>query len=277
VTTAHGSTFPLVPVRRFAGQTGGIRRSLRRGEGDEVVGSRPYRPGDPVSSIDWAASARLSAARNTDVFVVQEYFAAERLRVAITVDPRPAMSLYKRPFPWLDKAAAVRNITDLIVRSARAAGIDVFEDGRPSRDLGTSLRALALQRARLPTGSFVFVISDFLGELDPRHWIRLRARAWDVTPVVVQDPTWEQSFPPVSGIAVPLVAADGGDVREAWLSRRETRRCRETHEGRLRSLLGRFRRLGLDPVVIDSSDPDAVLSAFLGWAVRRQRLRRRAT
>ena len=277
MTTARGSTFPLVPARRFAGQTGGIRRSLRRGDGDEVVGSRPYRPGDPVSSIDWAASARLSAARNTDVFVVQEYFAAERPRVAIAADPRPTMSLYERPFPWLDKAAAVREVRDLVVRSARAAGIDVLEEGRPSADLGTSLRSLARRRARLPTGSFVFVVSDFLGELDLRHWLRLRARAWDVVPVVVQDPTWEQSFPPVSGIVVPLVSADGGAVREAWLSRGETTRRREAHEARFGSLLGRLRRLGLDPVVIDSSDPDVVLSAFLDWAVRRRRLRRRAT
>lgn len=277
MTLAHGSTFPLVPLRRFAGQTAGTRRSLRRGDGDEVVGSRPYRPGDPVSSIDWAASARLSAARNTDVFVVQEFFAAERPRVAIAVDRRSAMSLYERPFPWLDKADAVRVVTDLIVRSARAARIDVLDEARRSHDLGTSLRALALQRARLPTGSFVFVVSDFLGELDPRHWVRLRARAWDVTPVVVQDPTWEQSFPPVGGIAVPLVAADGGDVREAWLSRREAMRHREAHEGRFRSLLDRFRQLGLDPVVIDSADPDLVLGAFLEWAARRHRLRRRAT
>ena len=277
MTIAHGSTFPLVPVRRFAGQTAGTRRSLRRGDGDEVVGSRPYRPGDPVSSIDWAASARLSAARNTDVFVVQEFFAAERPRVAIAVDRRSAMSLYERPFPWLDKPDAVRVVTDLIVRSARAARIAVLEDPRRSNDLGTSLRTLALQRARLPTGSFVFVVSDFLGELDPRHWVRLRARAWDVTPVVVQDPTWEQSFPPVGGIAIPLVAADDREVREAWLSRREATRRREAHEGRFRSLLGRFRRLGLDPVVIDSADPDLVLGAFLEWAMGRQRLRRRAT
>ena len=199
VTIAHGSTVPLVPVRRFAGLAAGTRRSLRRGDGDEVVGSRPYPPGDPVSSIDWAASARLSTARNTDVFVVHEHFAAERPRVAIAIDQRSAMSLDECPFPWLDKADAVRVVTDLIVRSARAARIDVLEEPHTREDLGTSLRALVLQRARLPTGSFVFVVSDFLGELDPRHRGPMRARAWDVTPVVVQDPTWEQSFRPWEG------------------------------------------------------------------------------
>ena len=276
MTAARGSTFPLVPVRRFVGQPGGLRRSMRRGDGDEVVGSRPYRPGDPVSTIDWATSARLSAARNTDVFVVDEHFAAETPRVAVAVDPRPAMALYGPSFPWLDKAAATDAVARLIARSARAARVEVAEPRRGAQDLGSALRGLALQTTRLPTGSFVFVVSDFLGDLDPVHWLRLRVRAWDVIPVVVQDPTWERSFPEVGGLAVPFVAAEGGAVRETWLSRREARRRRAAHEERFGSLLHGFRRLGLDPVVVESADPDLVLRAFLGWATRRRRLRRRA-
>ena len=276
MTATRGSTFPLVPVRRFEGQPGGLRRSLRRGDGDEVVGSRPYRPGDPVSTIDWATSARLSAARSTDVFVVNEHFAAETPRVAVAVDPRPAMALYGPSFPWLDKAAATDAVARLIARSARAARVELVEPRRAAQDLGSALRGLALQTTGLPTGSFVFVVSDFLGDLDPAHWLRLRARAWDVVPVVVQDPTWEQSFPEVGGLAVPFVAAEGGAVRETWLSRREARGRRAANEERFRSLLDRFRRLGLDPVLVDSADPDLVLRAFLGWANRRRRLRRRA-
>jgi len=78
VTAAR--TFPLVPHRRFVGASFGRDRSVRRGQGDEVVGSRPYRPGDHLAWIDWAASARLSAARGTDEFVVREYFAQEAPR-----------------------------------------------------------------------------------------------------------------------------------------------------------------------------------------------------
>ena len=96
-------------------------------------------------------------------------------------------------------------VRELVARSARAARVAVVEGRRGSQDLGTALRAL--HSTWLPTGSFVFVVSDFLGELDARHWLRLRARAWDVTPVVVQDPTWEQSFPAVGGIAIPFVDA----------------------------------------------------------------------
>ena len=54
-----------------------------------------------------------------------------------------------------------------------------------------------------------------------------------MTPVVVQDPTWEQSFPAVGGIAIPFVAADGGVVRETWLPRREADRRRAAHEDQL--------------------------------------------
>ena len=40
----------------------GAMHSARRGMGSDVAGSRPYRPGDDVDAIDWAASAKLSAA-----------------------------------------------------------------------------------------------------------------------------------------------------------------------------------------------------------------------
>jgi hypothetical protein len=39
-------------------------------------------------------------------------------------------------------------------------------------------------------------------------------------------------------------------------------------------LLARFRRLGFDPVVVDSSDEDEISSRFHGWAMRRRRLLR---
>ena len=111
-------TFPLVPRRRFVGVSFGRRRSLRRGQGDEVVGSRPYRPGDHVAWIDWAASARLSAARGTDEFVVREYLAQEAPRAAILVDRRPSLGLFGPESPWLDKPAAVLSAAEAIAASA---------------------------------------------------------------------------------------------------------------------------------------------------------------
>ena len=74
--------FELVPRRSFVGAPFGRRRSARRGQGDEVAGTRPYRPGDLPAHIHWPASARLSAARGTDEFVVREFYADEAPNVA---------------------------------------------------------------------------------------------------------------------------------------------------------------------------------------------------
>ena len=50
-------TFPLVPRRRPVGLPFGDLPSRRRGHGGDVVGTRPYEIGDPISTIDWFASA----------------------------------------------------------------------------------------------------------------------------------------------------------------------------------------------------------------------------
>jgi uncharacterized protein (DUF58 family) len=269
-------TFPLVPRRRFAGLYGGTRRSIRRGDGDEVVGTRPYRPGDPIASIDWSASARLSAARATDEFVVHEYYAAETPRVAVVLDPSPSMTLYAPPLPWLDKAKTAETATALIAASARAAGAAIVADGGAAPTLSRALERLVLRSSLLPLGSFVFVVSDFVRPLDARRWSQLRSRGWDATPVVVQDPTWERSFPAVAGVALPYVEPGGGTVRDAWLTPGAVDSRREENERRFARLLSRFRSLGLDPVVLESADPDDVHARFLAWAHRRRRLRRRA-
>ena len=103
-------TFPLVPRRGVIGISFGTMRSLRRGTGTDIAGSRPYRPGDDMDAIDWAASARLSTARARDEFVVRERFAEEAPRVVVICDRRPAMSCFTSPLPWLDKPLAMRNL-----------------------------------------------------------------------------------------------------------------------------------------------------------------------
>ena len=298
-------TFPLVPRRRFVGVSFGQRRSLRRGRGDEVVGSRPYRPGDHAAWIDWAASARLSAARGTDEFVVREYLAQEAPRAAILVDRAPSLALFGPDTPWLDKPAAVRSAAEAIAASAVAAlGEAAYLDhatpdghafwlppagkrriaeirtrlaeapftGAPHA-LELGLQTLLRHGHLLPPGSFVFVLSDFLAAPRTAAWVRLRALRWDVVPVVVQDPTWEQSFPDVHGVVVPFADPATGTLAPTRLTRREVRELAAGHERRLDRLLKTFRRLGFDPVVVGSGDGLGPLAA---WAARRQALRRRA-
>src|SRR6185295_7355558 len=119
------STFPLVPRYRLSGLPFGGAPSLRRGHGSDIAGSRVYVRGDPVSTIDWRASARLSTALGRDEFVVREKYADEAPRVVVLADRRPSMGIYAPPFPWLSKPAVVRSTTELIVQSAEAGNAAV--------------------------------------------------------------------------------------------------------------------------------------------------------
>jgi hypothetical protein len=143
----------------------------------------------------------------------------------------------------------------------------------PERALGLGLQALCRHGPVLPPGSFVFVLSDFLTPVRPAEWMRLRALRWDVVPLVVQDPTWEQSFPNVHGAVVPFADPATGDIAPTRFTRHEVRQLALAHERRLDRVLRTFRSLGFDPVVVDTDDAFAPLAA---WAARRQALRRRA-
>jgi uncharacterized protein (DUF58 family) len=288
--------FALVPRRRFLGVQFGRRRSSRRGIGDEVAGTRPYRPGDLIAHIHWAASARLSEARGTDEFVVREFFAEQAPRVALVHDRRPAMAIHPAPSPWLDKRAAAETAGRLIEASAAAEqGEVVSVDGAlrspvqrrrgaprrarpdaaydaPETSVRVALEALVRESSLLPTGSFVFVVSDFLVPVPARLWLRLRGLRWDVVPVIVQDPVWEQTFPAVGGVVLPLADPVSGQVQDVWVSPREARERARANEQRLDELLARFRRLGFDPVLLDTSDPRVVGDRFRAWADRRRRL-----
>jgi uncharacterized protein (DUF58 family) len=312
VPARNRSTFPLVPRYRVSGLPFGGSPSLRRGHGSDVAGSRAYVRGDPISTIDWRASARLSTARGRDEFIVRERYADEAPRVVVLADRRPSMQLYGDPFPWLSKPDAVRSATEVIVQSAEATNAAVayldYADsderggepfwlapsgramweriegrhadepgyGAPEDGLTRGLEFLPRFRSELSSGTFVFVISDFLGALPPESaWLTAAARRWEVVPVIVQDPVWEQSFPVVGPIVMPLADPREGQVLEVRLSRREAQARREANERRRDALFAEFFALGLDPVLIETSEASAVDRAFLHWAERRRDLKAR--
>ena len=67
--------FPLVPRNRLVGLAFGAMQGSRRGRGYDVAGSRPYRGDDNIRTVDWAASARPSCARDNHEVLVRERFA----------------------------------------------------------------------------------------------------------------------------------------------------------------------------------------------------------
>ena len=290
------ATFPLLPRHRLIGLSFGGMRSVRRGTGSDVAGSRPYRPGDNVDTIDWNASARLSLARGSDEFIVRERYAEEAPRVVIVADRRPEMSLFPPGLPWVSKPDAVRTAALLIADSAVAArgysGYLDFAEGQafwrpprsqnedwrleprrpfraPDDNLTHAFEHLATLRPGLPAGSFVFVLSDFITAPADEVWLAAADARWDVVPVVVQDAVWERSFPDVSGTVVPLADARTGRVANVRLRRGEARARRAENERRWTAILEHFSRLDLDPVVLDSESPAGILSAFTAWSERR--------
>lgn len=289
-------TFPLAPRRRFAGLPFGGMTSVRRGTGSDVAGSRPYRPGDDARSIDWAGSARLSSAHGADEFIVREYLAEEAPRVVVLSDRRPAMSLFPRPLPWLDKPAAMQQAAGLVVEATLAArgffgyldlggaeeqwvpprthhelpaqalegAFDAAED-----NVAQAFKFLAETQPVLPAGTFLFVLSDFLMPFDDAAWIAAIERRWDIVPVVIQDPLWERSFPDVGGVVLPFLDHTSGRFVTVRLSDREAAEMREENERRAAELLARFRNHDLGPVLVTTSDRTDIFQAFLEWADER--------
>src|SRR5207247_6348922 len=99
----------------------------------------------------------------------------------------------------------------------------------PEENLTRALEHLGRLRGGLPPGSFVFVLSDFLVAPPPAVWTAVLERRWDVVPVVVQDPTWETSFPAVGGGVVPLADAATGRPLRVRLPRLEGHGRRRRH------------------------------------------------
>lgn len=291
------TVFPLVPRRRVVGLAFGGVRSARRGVGSDVASTREYHPGDDVAWMDWAASARLSAARGTDEFIVRERFADEAPRVVVLCDRRPSMSIPASELRPLDKPRALLTALDLIGASARAArsltGYLDFADGEPfwrpprteaQAETGTFDRSFSApadtvsqgldflgdHKRDLPTQAFVFVVSDFVVPPDLSVWQRALEHRWELVPVLLQDPVWERSFPQIGGVVVPYADPKTGRVFPVYLTGREAARLRDEHEARWEGLVRDFRSLAVEPVTVHTHDLGDMLGSFLRWADLRQ-------
>jgi hypothetical protein len=212
------------------------------------------------------------------------------------------MGVFEDGWPWLSKPAAVEATVELVVESTLAAhGLFGYldfagsaEEGpfwRPPRsqadrweiearlreaafdapagNLALALEQLARRRRDLPAGTFVFVVSDFLDPPSRGAWTRVQGRRWDVVPVVVQDPVWEQDFPAIDGIATPVLDPARRSLTAVRLSADEVAARRDANRRRLRELVAELETLGMAPVLVSSSDREEILRAFLDWSEER--------
>ena len=275
--SVRDAVFPLVPRRRLIGLAFGTMHGRR---GAASGATSPAR-GRTSAETTWTrstgrGSARLSAARGTDEFVVREHFADDAPRVVMVVDRRPEMALSSPDVPWLRKDEAIRVAATIVADSvAEARGLVGYLDlaegeeapfwrpprraaepwsirerhlqhpayRAPENNLTLALEFLEGHRRSMPAGSFLFVLSDFLASPARETWERVVEHRWDVVPIVVQDPIWEQSFPAVDGIVVPLAGADGR-VRLVRLRGGESEERRRAHVARRDALLDEFAGLG---------------------------------
>lgn len=301
--TGADRTVPLLPRRRLFGLPFGVLTSARRGPGADIAGSRPYEPGDDVGTIDWNASARLSSARGTDEFIVREKLAEEAPRVVVVADRRPEMNVFPSWSPWLSKPHALAHATGILFEAAIASrGVSGYLDfaegdafwrpprsqyaefdvvgrsafGAPRDTIAMSLEHLVEHRRGLPTGSFVFVLSDFLSPPPDEVWTRALQQRWDIVPVVIQDPVWEQSFPPIGGVVVPFWDPRERRVMPVRLTDAEAATRREQNEERLSALLASLQAYELEPVLLSSDDRDGIFRSLLAWAELRRFRRGRA-
>jgi hypothetical protein len=139
----------------------------------------------------------------------------------------------------------------------------------PEDNVARALAFLGTVRRSLPLGSFVFVLSDFIEPTPPELWGQAVDHGWDVVPVIVQDPVWEQSFPQIDGVVMSVGDAYGASPRPVRLEAREVDERRRGNSARLERLQRDFIRLGLDPVLIGDDADDAVHAALLDWAQAR--------
>jgi hypothetical protein len=139
----------------------------------------------------------------------------------------------------------------------------------PEDNIALALAFLATVRSSVPLGSFVFVLSDFIAPTPPELWGQAVDHRWDVVPVIVQDPVWEQSFPQIDGVVMSVADARGASPRPVRLEAREVEERRRSNSARLERLQRDFIRLGLEPVVISDDTDQGVHASLLEWAQAR--------
>jgi hypothetical protein len=140
----------------------------------------------------------------------------------------------------------------------------------PDDNLARCFEHLEQVPGRVPAGSFIFVVSDFLVSPTDDVWADALERRWDIVPVVIQDPVWEQSFPDVASVVVPITDPRNGSVSLVRLGAAEARERRTANERRRERLFDDFETIGLEPVAVDTSEREEILQSFLDWSEGRE-------
>ena len=303
VPAAERHTFPLVPRRRLVGLP--VRRPAEpaprpRQRRDRNASVRDRRSGRRRSTGSRARASRRR--RGRDEFIVRDHAADEAPRVVVVCDRRPAMGIYAPPLPWLSKPRVVAEATAALVDRARwpraptsrrsttatesrtgcrRAASDVpwlVAGARRRRRRSTRPTTTSPRRSRSSVSCAATCRPELrlraLGLPRRRHRRRLARRVahgWDVVPVVIQDPVWEQSFPDVAlGRRPGRGSAQRAHGARPPVAPRGARAAQPQRAAACADLLAELVSLGLEPVLLGTSDPFEIDRAFIEWAELRR-------
>ncbi len=250
----------------FAGQY----HSAFKGRGMEFQEVREYQPGDDVRTIDWNVMARtgrpfvknfreereLTVVLLVDVSASQEFGTRAQLKSelaaelgatlafsAIQNNDKVGLILFtnqvERVVPARKgKRHVLRVIRELLYHEPRGRGTDI----------GIALEYLSRVQTKR---AVVFLISDFLAG-DFSRAVRIVRHRHDLIPVCIRD-VRERELPPVRYIEL-LDPETGEQVLVDTGSRRTRLRFAETAARRDEALTSGFRRVGIDPIHVQTGE-----------------------
>jgi hypothetical protein len=244
-------------LRKVAGMYYGDRRSIFMGSGVEMVKTREYQPGDEIQDIDFLLSAK------EDKLIVVDRIEPRETRILIVLDLTKSMFLREKvetaflASSMIINSAIVQNISTGIwclagrfqTSAPPASGkqqyvrlINLLQNTilSPKQVPRRPLTWEYWRQKELPAGSFIFVISDFLGETGFfRNFLNNNFREHDykVVPVIIQDEL-EYTFPsmPLFGADVEFYDIGPGTAKVMHMSRKRAREIRANNEARFESI-----------------------------------------
>ena len=277
-------------VRRLDGRLQGNYRTLYRGSGIDFTGLREYMPEDDVRHIDWNVTARLDEPyvrqytedRELTAWLVLDRSASMRFggrgkdsvladlavclgRIFIRAGNRVGAVLYDNRYQRVIPPRAGRTHLLYLTHELTGPGPADAGDGR-----GTDLAAmLHLAAATARRRSLVFVISDFIGDLDWVPALTRLSQRHEVVTIRVVDPM-ELDLPDL-GLVVVEDAETGEQLLADTGDPLFQQRYRAEVDARESAVAAGMRRAGVVSHLI-GTDQDLV--AALLDMVRRSRRRR---